>query len=60
VCVGMQGFTDVVLHDLRHTATANLQRAGIGALTEMKITGHKTMAVFKRYNTIDEGDLTAA
>ena len=26
----------------------------------MKITGHKTMAVFKRYNTIDEQDLQAA
>jgi len=54
------GYTDVVFHDLRHTATTNLRRAGVNALTAMKITGHKTMAVFKRYNTIDMGDLTAA
>jgi uncharacterized protein HemX len=32
----------------------------VDALTAMKITGHKTMAVFKRYNTIHEGDLTTA
>jgi integrase len=54
------GLTDVVFHDLRHTATTNIRRAGVDALTAMKISGHKTMAVFKRYNTIDEADLTAA
>ena len=54
------GLTDVVFHDLRHTATTNLRRAGVDALTAMKITGHKTMAVFKRDNTIDEDDLKAA
>jgi integrase len=52
--------TDLVFHDTRHTATTNLRRAGVDALTAMKITDHKTMAVFKRYNTIDEDDLTAA
>jgi integrase len=54
------GITDFVFHDLRHTATTNLRRAGVDALTAMKITGHKTMAVFRRYNTIDEDDLLAA
>jgi integrase len=54
------GLSGVVFHDLRHTATTNLRRAGVDALTAMKITGHKTMAVFKRYNTIDEPDLSAA
>jgi integrase len=54
------GLADVVFHTLRHTATTNLRRAGVDALTAMKITGHKTMAVFKRYNTIDEPDLSAA
>jgi integrase len=50
----------VVFHDLRHTATPNLRRAGVDALIAMKITGHKTMAVFKRYNAIDEHDLKLA
>jgi integrase len=54
------GIENFVIHDLRHTATTNLRRAGVDALTAMKITGHKTMAVFRRYNTIDEQDLKAA
>jgi integrase len=54
------GITNFVFHDLRHTATTNLRRAGVDALTAMKITGHKTMAVFRRYNTIDEDDLLTA
>ena len=54
------GITNAVFHDFRHTATTNLRRAGVDALTAMKITGHKTMAVFTRYNTIDEQDLKAA
>jgi integrase len=59
VCADI-GIADFVFHDLRHTAVTNLRRAGVDALTAMKITGHKTMAVFKRYNTIDEDDLLAA
>jgi integrase len=51
------GIENFVFHDLRHTATTNLRRAGVDVLTAMKITGHKTMAVFRRYNTIDEQDL---
>jgi integrase len=54
------GITNTVFHDFRHTATTNLRRAGVDTLTTMKITGHKTMAVFTRYNTIDEHDLKAA
>jgi integrase len=54
------GITNAVFHDFRHTATTNLRRGGVDALTAMKITGHKTMALFTRYNTIDEQDLKAA
>jgi len=32
----------------------------VNALTAMKMSKHKVVAVFKRYNTIDEGDRTAA
>jgi integrase len=54
------GLRDFRFHDLRHTAVTNLRRSGIDVLTAMKITGHKTMAAFKRYHTIDEDDLAAA
>jgi integrase len=54
------GIADLRFHDLRHTAVTNLRRSGVDALTAMKITGHKTMAVFRRYHTIDEEDLAVA
>ncbi|MDH5296385.1 MAG: site-specific integrase [Nitrospirota bacterium] len=54
---GIKGFR---FHDFRHTAVTNMRRAGIDHLTIMKITGHKTMAVFKRYNSFQMDDLTAA
>jgi integrase len=54
------GIKNFVFHDLRHTATTNLRRGGVDALTAIKITGHKTMTVFRRYNTIDDDDLLAA
>ncbi len=47
-------------HDFRHTAVTNMRRAGIDHLTIMKITGHKTLEVFKRYNSFLEGDLKDA
>jgi len=47
-------------HDFRHTAVTNMRRAGIDHLTIMKITGHKTLEVFKRYNSFLEGGLKEA
>jgi integrase len=47
-------------HDFRHTAVTNMRRAGIDHLTIMKITGHKTLDVFKRYNSFMFDDLKAA
>jgi integrase len=53
----LQGFR---FHDFRHTAVTNMRRAGIDHLTIMRITGHKTLEVFKRYNSFLEGDLKDA
>ncbi len=47
-------------HDFRHTAVTNMRRAGIDHLTIMRITGHKTMDVFKRYNSFHHEDLREA
>jgi len=54
------GIEDFRFHDFRHTAVTNMRRAGIDHLTIMRITGHKTMEVFKRYNSFLEGDLRDA
>jgi hypothetical protein len=37
-----------------------MRRAGIDHLKIMRITGHKTLEVFKRYNSFLEGDLKDA
>jgi integrase len=52
--------SNATFHDLRHTFVTNARRAGIDYFRIMAITGHKTMAVFKRYNTVDEADLRHA
>jgi integrase len=54
------GISDAVFHDLRHTFVTNMRRAGVDYFRIMAITGHKTMSVFKRYNTVDHRDLQHA
>ncbi len=41
---------------IRHTFNTNMRKAGVERSVIMKITGHKTMSIFERYNTVDRGD----
>ena len=49
---GKAGVENLRFHDLRHVAINNWGKAGRDYFKIMKATGHKTMAVFKRYNIV--------
>ena len=54
------GISNLRLHDLRHTAATNLRRAGVDSTTAMKIVGHKSERMHRRYNTVQPEDLRRA
>ena len=55
----LAGIEDFTFHDLRHTAINNWRLQGHDFFRIMAISGHKTMNVFKRYNTVSKEELRA-
>ncbi len=50
------GLEDFTFHDLRHTAINNWRLQGHDFFRITAVSGHKTMNVFKRYNTVSKNN----
>jgi integrase len=54
------GVPDLKFHDLRRTAVRNMRRAGVPQVVRMRISGHRTDSMERRYNIVDVDDLRTA
>lgn len=51
------GIKDLHIHDLRHEATSRLFEKGLNVIEVASITGHKSLAMLKRYTHLNPSDL---
>ena len=54
------GLAGIIPHDLRRCAARNLSLSGVREQLAMKITGHKTNSMYRRYRIVDEDELRQA
>lgn len=50
----------LTVHDLRRTAVRNMRRDGVPQVIRMRICGHKTDSMERRYNIVDDEDIAMA
>lgn len=50
------GYPGRIPHDMRRSAVRNLERAGVPRSVAMKLTGHKTESVYRRYAIASDAD----
>ena len=54
------GVSTLKFHDLRRTAVRNMRRAGVPQVVRMRISGHRTDSMERRYNIVDIDDIRSA
>ena len=50
------GIKGLCFHDFRHTAITNMRKAEVNISVIMAISGHKNMAMYRRYNRVNLSD----
>jgi integrase len=56
----MPGLPGLLVHDLRRSAVRRMEQAGVPRSVAMKLTGHRTESVYRRYAITSDADLRDA
>ena len=49
-----------LFHDFRRAAARRLTNAGVPQVVAMRVTGHKTLSMFRRYSIVENADVARA